>query len=55
MDLQDKIAELGDAGDTAEMGDLMEGEDPFLLPGKKARRNPDERPAPSKDETLYDL
>jgi putative FmdB family regulatory protein len=39
----------------AEMGDLMDGEDPFLLPGKKARRNPDERPAPLKDETLYDL
>ena len=38
----------------AEMGDLLENEDPFLLPEKKgvaaARRK-----APSRDETLYDL
>jgi len=38
----------------AEMGDLLEGEDPFLLPGKKGAKSAVRRP-PSKDETLYDL
>ena len=38
----------------AEMGDLLEGEDPFLLPGKKGSQK-NRRPAPSRDETLYDL
>ena len=38
----------------AEMGDLLEGEDPFLLPGKKGNQK-SRRPAPSRDETLYDL
>ncbi len=38
----------------AEMGDLLENEEPFILPGKrKAGRN--SRPAPERDETLYDL
>jgi hypothetical protein len=39
----------------AEMGDLLEGEDPFLLPGKKGGRKGPQRPAPRRDETLYDL
>ena len=39
----------------AEMGDLLEGEDPFILPGKKGAINRANRPAPQKDETLYDL
>lgn len=39
----------------AEMGDLLEGEDPFLLPGKKGGKKAGRRPAPSRDETLYDL
>jgi hypothetical protein len=39
----------------AEMGDLLEGEDPFIFPGKKAKGNPAARPTPLRDETLYDL
>jgi hypothetical protein len=37
------------------MGDLLEGEDPFLLPGKKGAKTAGKRPAPFRDETLYDL
>jgi len=40
----------------AEMGDLLdEDEDPFILPGKKGRGSGIKRPAPKRDETLYDL
>ena len=39
----------------AEMGDLLETEDPFLLPGKKVRSPGGRRTAPLRDETLYDL
>ena len=39
----------------AEMGDLLETEDPFIMPGKKAKGDPNKRPAPRKDDTLYDL
>jgi len=39
----------------AEMGDLLEGEDPFLLPGKKGGKRDGKRPAPQRDDTLYDL
>jgi putative FmdB family regulatory protein len=39
----------------AEMGDLLEGEDPFVLPGKKGARKAGKRPAPQRDETLYEL
>ncbi len=39
----------------AEMGNLLEGEDPFLLPGKKGMGAKGKRPAPHRDETLYDL
>ncbi|NNG02058.1 MAG: zinc ribbon domain-containing protein [Desulfobacteraceae bacterium] len=38
-----------------EMGDLLEEEDPFILPGKKAKPLRAGRPAPLRDETLYDL
>jgi putative FmdB family regulatory protein len=38
----------------AEMGDVLEGEDPFQLAAKKGGRGA-RRPAPQKDETLYDL
>jgi putative FmdB family regulatory protein len=38
----------------AELGDILEGEDPFLMPGRKAGAKT-KRPAPFKDETLYDL
>lgn len=38
----------------ADMGDLMNSdEDPFVLPGKSA--GPKRRPAPSRDETLYEM
>lgn len=37
-----------------EMGDLLEGEDPFQLKGKAARQAR-RRQAPARDETLYDL
>ena len=39
----------------AEMGDLLEGEEPFVLPGKKGKGLKGKRPAPVKDDTLYDL
>ena len=37
----------------AEMGDLLEGEEPFILPAKKAAAGI--RRPPRRDETLYDL
>ncbi len=37
----------------AEMGDLLESEDPFILPAKKAAAG--RRAAPVHDETLYEL
>ena len=39
----------------AEMGDLLEQEDPFALPEKKGAAKGLKRPAPTRDETLYDL
>ncbi len=39
----------------AEMGDLLENEDPFLLPGKKPATAGVRRKAPRRDDTLYDL
>ena len=39
----------------AEMGDLLESEDPFLLPGKKGKAGAAARREPDRDETLYDL
>ena len=38
-----------------EMGDLLEGEDPFNFKNKKARRAAARQRAPFRDETLYDL
>jgi putative FmdB family regulatory protein len=38
----------------ADMGDLLENEDPFQLAAKKGRRA-GRRPAPKRDDTLYDL
>lgn len=37
----------------ADMGDVFEEEEPFLLEGKKGGRR--QRPSPIKDETLYEL
>ncbi len=39
----------------AEMGDLLEGEDPFLMPGRKGRAVKSNRSAPSRDDTMYEL
>ena len=42
----------------AEMGDLMEGEDPFVLPGKKAgtqAQHGKHRGEPKRDGTLYEM
>jgi putative FmdB family regulatory protein len=39
----------------ADMGDLLEDEDPFLLPGKKGLSGAGRHPAPRRDDTLYDL
>jgi putative FmdB family regulatory protein len=39
----------------AEMGDILEGEDPFSLPGKKSKGLKAKRKEPFRDETLYDL
>ena len=39
----------------AEMGDLLESEDPFLMPGKKGKAGGAFRREPERDETLYDL
>jgi len=39
----------------AEMGDLLETEDPFVIADKKIRGRRVARPAPTRDETLYDL
>jgi len=39
----------------AELGDILEGEDPFSLPGKKTVRTKKTHRTPFRDETLYDL
>jgi putative FmdB family regulatory protein len=39
----------------AEMGNLLEEEEPFILPEKKGGAGKAGRPAPSRDDTLYDL
>ena len=52
-----KRMEAGEDPDAieAEMGDLLEDEEPFLLPEKKGPSKAAKRPAPSRDETLYEL
>jgi putative FmdB family regulatory protein len=39
----------------AEIGSLLEGEDPFILPDAKGKGSAARRAGPAKDETLYDL
>ena len=39
----------------AEMGDLLEGEDPFLMPAKKSGAGLSAKAQPVRDEKLYDL
>ncbi len=52
-----KRMEAGEDPDAieAEMGDLLEDEEPFLMPDKKGGTNGAKRAAPRRDETLYDL
>lgn len=49
--------EKGEDPDTieAEMGDLLDGEDPFIFSGKKGLAKAGKRGHPIKDDTLYDL
>ena len=39
----------------AQMGDILEGEEPFILPDKKSKGIKAKRPLPKRDEALYDL
>jgi putative FmdB family regulatory protein len=39
----------------AELGDILENEDPFTLPEKKAGGKTTQKPSPARDDTLYDL
>ena len=52
-----KRMEAGEDPDAieAEMGDLLEDEEPFLMPEKKGGKKGTRRAAPKRDETLYDL
>lgn len=52
-----KRMEAGEDPDAieAEMGDLLENEEPFLMPEKKGGKKGATRTAPRRDETLYDL
>jgi len=52
-----KRMEAGEDPDAieAEMGDLLEEEEPFLPPDKKEGAKSTRRPAPRRDEKLYDL
>ena len=52
-----KRMEAGEDPDAieAEMGDLLEDEEPFMMPEKKGRAKGARRAAPRRDETLYDL
>ncbi len=52
-----KRMEAGEDPDAieAEMGDLLEEEEPFLLSEQKGAAKTRKRPAPTRDEKLYDL
>jgi putative FmdB family regulatory protein len=52
-----KRMEAGEDPDAieAEMGDILEDEEPFAIPEKRGAAASKRRPAPSRDETLYDL
>ena len=39
----------------AEMGDVLESEDPFVLSAKKGTGSKTKRPEPARDDRLYDL
>ena len=52
-----KRMEAGEDPDAieAEMGDLLEDEEPFLMPEKKGKAKGTKRVAPKRDDKLYDL
>ena len=52
-----KRMEAGEDPDAieAEMGDLLEDEEPFLMPEKKGGSAKNKKAQPLKDDTLYDL
>ena len=52
-----KRMEAGEDPDAieAEMGDLLEDEEPFLMPEKKGKAKNTKKTAPKRDDTLYDL
>ena len=39
----------------SEMGDILQGEEPFIMPGAAGQPGKAKRPAPQRDETLYEL
>jgi putative FmdB family regulatory protein len=57
--MQEALERMGQGEDPeqveAELGGLLEEEEPFLLPGKKGKTRRQGKPAPFKDDTLYDL
>jgi len=52
-----KRMEAGEDPDAieAEMGSLLEDEEPFVMPEKKGGKTNSKRAAPIRDEKLYDL
>ena len=57
MDEALKRMESGEDPDQieAEMGDLLEGEEPFILPEKRGKGLKTKQKLPNKDDKLYDL
>ena len=39
----------------SEMGDILQSEDPFMMPGAAGQAGRAKKPAPQRDETLYEL
>jgi hypothetical protein len=39
----------------SEMGDILQGEEPFMMPGATGTSGKPKKPAPQRDETLYEL
>jgi putative FmdB family regulatory protein len=39
----------------SEMGDILQGEEPFMMPGTAGTSGKPKKPAPQLDETLYEL
>ena len=39
----------------SEMGDILQSEEPFIMPGAAGQAGKTKKPAPQRDETLYEL